>query len=143
MVLLKGEMNNNFELFSEWLRICLANKGGRIIEFVDIIAKSGRENQKNFFRYGIKLLRESLMLIAGAEALVHLTSAEREFARKVSTAVSMAKIEAMVSEMEKAHYHIERNANPKILFLDVSLQFVMILKFNTLPLTSGTQYILS
>jgi DNA polymerase-3 subunit delta' len=139
--LLKEEINNNFELFSEWLRICLTNKGIRIIEFVDIISKSGRENQKNFIRYGIKLLRECLMLISGAANLVHLSSSELEFITKVSQAVNMSKAEAMVNELEKAHYHIERNANPKILFLDVSLQFVKILKFNTLP--TGTQYILS
>ena len=139
--LLKGEMNNNFELFVGWLRMCLANNGIRIIEFVDIIAKSGRENQKNFIRYGIKLLRECLMLISGADKLVHLSSAELELITKVSIAINLAKAEAMVNELEKAHYHIERNANPKILFLDVSLQFVKILKFNTLP--KGTQYILS
>jgi DNA polymerase-3 subunit delta' len=139
--LLKGEINNNFELFSEWLRICLANKGIRIIEFVEVISKSGRENQKNFIRYGIKLLRECLMLIAGADTLVHLSSSELEFITRVSQTISMAKAEAMVNELEKCHYHIERNANPKILFLDVSLQFVKILKFNTLP--AGTQYILS
>jgi DNA polymerase-3 subunit delta' len=139
--LLKGEINNNFDLFSEWLRMCLTNKGLRIMEFVDIIAKSGRENQKNFIRYGIKLLREAMMLISGVDKLVHLSSSELEFITKVSAAINMAKAEAMFNELEKAHYHIERNANPKILFLDVSLQFVKILKFNTLP--KGTQYIFS
>ena len=139
--LIKGEINNNFELFSEWLRMCLTNKGIRIIEFVEIIAKSGRENQKNFMRYGIKLLRECMMLISGVNKLVLLSSAELEFTSKVSAAINMSKAEAMVNELEKAHYHIERNANPKILFLDVSLQFVKILKFNTLP--KGTQYIFS
>jgi DNA polymerase III subunit delta' len=139
--LLKGELNNNFGLFSEWLRICLANKGLRIIEFVEVISKSGRENQKNFIRYGIKLLRECLMLMSGADKLVHLSSAELEFITKVSQAINMAQAEALVNELERSHYHIERNANPKILFLDVSLQFVKILKFNTLP--AGTQYILS
>jgi DNA polymerase-3 subunit delta' len=141
--LLQGEINNNFDLFSEWLRICLTNKGIRITEFVDLISKSGRENQKNFIRYGLKLFRECMMLISGAAKLVHLSSAEFEFITKVSTAINMAKAEAMVNELEKAHFHIERNANPKILFLDVSLQFVKILKFNTLPLPSGTQYILN
>jgi len=32
--------------------------------------------------------------------------------------------QGIINELEKAHYHIERNANPKILFLDVSLQIV-------------------
>ena len=35
--------------------------------------------------------------------------------------------QAIITELEKAHYHIERNANPKILFLDVSLQIIKVL----------------
>jgi DNA polymerase-3 subunit delta' len=41
--------------------------------------------------------------------------------------------------LEKAHYAVERNANPKILFLDVSLQIIKILHFKILP--KGNQYI--
>ena len=63
-------------------------------------------------------------------------------AKKLSAHVlSLNMAEAIISELEQAHYHIERNANPKILFLDVSLQLVKIIKFKTLP--KGTQYIYS
>jgi DNA polymerase III subunit delta' len=41
--------------------------------------------------------------------------------------------------LEKAHYHIERNANPKILFLDVSLQIVKVLNLKIVP--PGNHYI--
>jgi DNA polymerase III subunit delta' len=137
--LLKEEVNNNFSLFSDWLRNCYSNKGVQIVEFVDIAAKLGRENQKNFFRYGMNLLRECLVILSGAPDLVHLPKMENEFVTKFCKTIDVAKAEAMYTELEKAHYHIERNANPKILFLDVSLQLVKILKFNTLP--QGTQYI--
>ena len=137
--LLREETNNNFSLFSEWLRMCYANNGVQIIDFVETAAKLGRENQKNFLRYGMNLLRECLVILSGAESLVHLPKAEKEFVSKFSKTINLAKAEGMFSELEKAHYHIERNANPKILFLDVSLQLVRILKFNTLP--QGTQYI--
>ena len=139
--LLSDEVNDNFELFSEWLRMCFSNKGLQIIEFVETIAKYGRENQKNFIKYSIKLLRENMMLVSGASTLVHLPSAEFEFISNVSKNINLTNAEALVKELEKAHYHIERNANSKILFLDVSLQFVKILKFNSLPI--GTQHILN
>jgi len=140
--LLKDLENDNFQLFTDWMRICFGDKGNAMIDFVETIAKSGRENQKAFLRYGIHFLRECLLILSGASDLVRLPEAEQvvaiNFAQKV---LSLAKAEAIVAELEKAHYHIERNANPKILFLDVSLQFVKILKFNTLP--SGTQHIFS
>ncbi len=137
----KEDSNNNFGLFSDWLRMCFTNRGMLAIDFSETASRMGRENQKNFFRYGIKLMREVLMVLAGAEALVHLPSHEKEFVVNFSRTVNSAKAEAIINELEKAHYHIERNANAKILFLDVSLQFIKILKYNTLP--KGTHYILN
>ena len=118
-----------------------ADKGSQIFEFVDEAAKLGRESQKNLLRYGINLIRECIMMLSDASDLVHLPASELDFVTKFSKQLDLAKAEALANELDKAHYHIERNANPKILFLDVSLQFVKILKFNTLP--AGTQYILT
>lgn len=141
LLLTRDESNNNFGLFTGWLRSCFANRGLEFIETAETCSKLGRENQKNLLRYGTKLMREVLMVLSGADMLVHLPAHEKEFVEKFSSAVSAAKLEAIINELEKAHYHIERNANPKILFLDVSLQLTKILKFNTLP--AGTHYILN
>lgn len=138
---LLGELeSDNFQLFTDWLRMTFTDKGPSILDFVEIIAKSGRENQKAFLRYGIQFLRDCVLILSGAEDLVRLPDNERTVALNFSQKVlSLAKAEAIIDELEKAHYHVERNANPKILFLDVSLQFVKILKFNTIP--KGTHYI--
>ncbi|MHB1178402.1 MAG: DNA polymerase III subunit [Daejeonella sp.] len=138
---LKEDDNDNFRLFSGWMRMTFADRGNLIFEFVDEASKIGRESQKNLLRYGISLIRECIMILSGANDLVHLPSNELDFVSNFSRQLDLAKAEALINELDKAHYHIERNANPKILFLDVSLQFVKILKFNTLPL--GTQYILN
>ena len=80
------------------------------------------------------------LLLSGADDLVKLPTDTLSIAVKLTTNVlNLAMVEALISELEQAHYHIERNANPKILFLDVSLQLVKIIKFKSLP--SGTQYI--
>ena len=138
--LLNDLESDHFRLFTDWMRMTFGDKGAAIFDFVEMISKSGRENQKAFLRYGIHFLRECMLVLSGAENLVRLPENEQSvainFAQKVLT---LAKAEAIIAELEKAHYHIERNANPKILFLDVSLQFVKILKFNSLP--EGTQHI--
>ena len=138
---LKEDDNDNFRLFSGWMRMTFADKGPLIFDFVEEASKIGRESQKNLLKYGISLIRECIMILSEASALVHLPGSELDFVTNFSKHLNLAKAEALVNEMDKAHYHIERNANPKILFLDVSLQFVKILKFNTLP--AGTQYILN
>ncbi|WP_443937150.1 DNA polymerase III subunit [Pedobacter sp. MW01-1-1] len=126
--------------FTSWLRMGFGNKVPDLIEFTDEIAKWGRENQKSFLKYGVNYLRECCLLLSGADELVKLPPLTLETAKKLSEHVlSLPMAEAIIAELEKAHYHIERNANPKILFLDVSLQLVKIIKFKTLP--AGTQYI--
>ncbi|WP_026897476.1 DNA polymerase III subunit [Daejeonella oryzae] len=139
LTFLQSDENDNFQLFSAWMRMTYADQGGTILEFVDKAAKLGRENQKNFLRFGINMIRESVLILSGASQLVHLSDAELNFITNFSRFMDLQKAEAISGELEKAHYHVERNANPKILFLDVSLQLVKILKFNTLP--AGTQYI--
>jgi len=117
------------EQFVQWLRLCFANKGLEVMSFVDVAAKMGRENQKNFLRYGINFLRECCLLLSGAGSLVHLPAHELETAQKMANVMIVEEAEAIVAELEKAHYHVERNGNPKILFLDVSLQIIKILSF--------------
>ena len=113
--------------------MCFANQGLKITSFVEEMSKMGRENQKNFWRYALKLLREILLVKHHCPQLTHVTEREKNFIANLSKAIHTPQIEALIIEIEKAHYHTERNANPKILFLDVSLQLVKILMFKILP----------
>jgi DNA polymerase-3 subunit delta' len=139
LAMLQQENKSYHTLFVQWLRLCFGNKGPEVMAFVEQAAKMGRENQKNFLRYGISFIRECCLLMAGAGTLVHLPAQELETAQKMTNVMNTAMAQAISTELEKAHYHVERNANPKILFLDVSLQIIKILNFKTLP--QGTHYI--
>jgi DNA polymerase-3 subunit delta' len=139
LVMIQQDNKSYHTLFVQWLRLCFANKGIEIVSFVDQLAKMGRENQKNFLRYGISFIRECCLLIAGAGELVHLPAAELETAQKMTAVMTVSMNQAIITELEKAHYHVERNANPKILFLDVSLQLFGFLKLKSSP--QGNQYI--
>ena len=139
LAMLQDENNGYHELFVQWLRLCFGNKGIEVISFVEQASKMGRENQKNFLRYGINFIRECCMLLSGAGNLVHLPSKELETAQKMTNVMNIEMANDIITELEKAHYHIERNANPKILFLDVSLLIIKILSFKTIP-QNGTHY---
>ncbi len=137
--MLQQETNSFHADFVDWLRNCYGNKGLNVMKFVEVKAKAGREPQKNFIRYGISYIRECCLLLGGAGSLVHLPAAEKETAQKMAGVMSMEMAEAISEVLEKAHYAVERNANPKILFLDVSLQIIKILHFKIIP--KGNQYI--
>jgi len=139
-VLLENEADNNAEIFAEWLRMGFKGDVLNMMGFVDKAAGWGRENQKNFLRYGISFLRACSLLLSGADDLVKLPHRALDTAKKLSTHVlDLNMADVIISELEKAHYHIERNANPKILFLDVSLQLIKTIKFKSFP--QGTQHI--
>ena len=139
-LLVANTQNENADKFAEWLRMGYGNRVLDLTVFVDQAAGWGRENQKNFLKYGINFLRECSLLLSGAEELVKLPARTLDTAKKLSNHVlDLGMAETIIQELERAHYHIERNANPKILFLDVSLQLVKIIKFKTFP--KGTQYI--
>jgi DNA polymerase-3 subunit delta' len=139
LAMLNEDTKSFHGLFVQWLRLCYSNKGPDIIGFVDQISKLGRENQKNFLKYGISFIRECCLIMAGADSLLHLPPNELDTAQKMTKVMNIASAQAISEELERAHYHVERNANPKILFLDVSLQIVKVLNFKTLP--QGTLYI--
>lgn len=126
--------------FIDWLRLSNSGDYLSLINFSETLALMGREPQKNFLKYGISFLRECGLIMNDALILVKLPPYSLEVAKNFSKKVlNQPMLEALVTELEKAHYHVERNANPKILFLDVSLQLVNIIKFKNIPL--GTQYI--
>jgi len=127
LTMLQQDNNGYHGLFVNWLRLCFANKGIEMMRLVEQLSKLGRENQKNFLRYGINFLRECCLVLSGAASLVHLPTAELETAQKMTNVMDIQQAQDIITELEKAHYHVERNANPKILFLDVSLQIIKIL----------------
>jgi DNA polymerase-3 subunit delta' len=139
LAMLQHDTKSYHTLFVQWLRLCFSNKGLEVLAFVDQMAKMGRENQKNFLRYGVSFIRECCLLLAGADKMVKLPEMEMETAKKMASVMSIPKAQAIITELEKAHYHIERNANPKILILDVSLQIIKILNLKTVP--AGNHYI--
>jgi DNA polymerase-3 subunit delta' len=71
--------------------------------------------------------------------MVKLPDGEMETAKKMAGVINVTEAQIIIEELEKAHYHIERNANPKILFLDVSLQIIKVLHLKIVP--TGNHYI--
>ena len=114
---------NNFELFRNWMRMCLKFDSQKVVKMADELSGLGRENQKNFLLYSLNLVRACLMYNYGKTGLVKLQGEELDFVQKFSPFVNGNNCERFSEELNKAYHHIERNASSKILFLDLS--FVM------------------
>ncbi|TYR37315.1 hypothetical protein FXV77_04710 [Sphingobacterium phlebotomi] len=138
--LIEEDTNPYFNLLIQWLRFIVTDSGLNIIRFCEEdFPRLGRENQKNFLLYTINVFRQILLTQAGLSQLVLLQGQELDFVQKFSDNFKGEQLEVAINLLEKTHYKVERNANPKILFLDLSLQLVLIFKYQTFP--QGTQYI--
>ncbi len=114
-------------LLREWLNATI--KGGPIaqIKFTEDAGKLGREKQKQFLRYFNHLLQQSIRIkILGAENIV-IADKEKDFAQRLNKIASVSQQQAIVEEIDKATYYIERNANAKMLFqaLTIKLQHII------------------
>lgn len=112
----------NLSVFQKWMRACLKFDAAKVVECVDELAPIGRERQKQFLTYALDIVRESLMINYGRPELVRLAGEELAFVKKFSAFVHGANGERFIDEITKAHYHIERNGAPKIIFLDLSFK---------------------
>ncbi|MCX6234669.1 MAG: hypothetical protein NT175_08100 [Bacteroidetes bacterium] len=128
---LLGEPENaisHFNNFSTWMRMCYQRKIADIEKFVEEIAGIGREKQKEFMVYTLKFVRECLVMQFGKSEMTRLNPLEQKFALNFAPYINAANADLFYDELNKAIFHIERNANPSILFMDLSLKISQLLK---------------
>ena len=128
MTLSKETENDNANAFLEWMRTCFKGNGVEMVAWVDRFAGVGREKQKLFLRYGLHFLRELTVLILTDNENLRLRGNELETAKRMKNVVKFHNVEPMMMLFDESVMFIERNANPKVLFLDASIRMHKILK---------------
>jgi DNA polymerase-3 subunit delta' len=122
------EENFNFIQFRSWMRLCYNKDVLKNQQWVDGMAGIGREKQKNYLAYAIGMVRETLMVSYGNASLIRLQGEELDFVKKFSPFIHGENCIAVTDELNRAMRDVERNANPKILFTDLSLKMMSLLK---------------
>ncbi len=123
-----------FEQFRQWMRLCYAGKVTDLIGFTTEISRIGREKQKGFLVYGLKVL-DLCMAVNYRDIGELLPEGDKlTFVRNFSPYIHSANIAGFNDLFNAAIYHIERNVHSSTLFLDLSLKIVSFFKPNFLPL---------
>jgi DNA polymerase-3 subunit delta' len=101
-----------------------------IIEWSEEMAVTGREAQKNYISFSLRLLRENLMLSLQQlkNDIVFLAGEEADFSEKFHPFINKTNIYPLVDEFNLAHSHIEANGNAKIIFLDLALRVTKLIR---------------
>ena len=120
----------------EWLNAILKNGPLAQMKWVEDMSKMGREPQKQFLKYFNHLLEQSIRLkVLGSE--LPLDPDLKDFALRINKIAGVGQLEAIVQEIDKATYYIERNANAKMLFMALGIKFYHIIQNKTLILTEA------
>ncbi len=113
----------NLVSFQKIMRASLKFDAKSVMSWIDEIATAGRERQKNFLNYTLHIMRESIVMNTSTKEMVKLNAKEMEFVTKFAPFIHLNNIDALVDELNRAYYHMERNANAKILFMDLAFKF--------------------
>ena len=126
-------------LLREWLNIIVKRNLSAQVKWIEEMSKHGREKQKQFLHYFNHLLelaiRQGIIADAG-ETASQERSSELDFASRLNKLCSVHQQEAIITELDKASYYIERNANGKMLFHALSIKLYHIISNNSLILVN-------
>lgn len=128
MVNSSDESHYFHELFKNMMRSSVSGKIKAIKESANEIAGIGREMQKSFLLYSLRLFREYFVLNLSEPAMVYLNKGEQNFGERFSPYINERNIEEFNEEFSNAFRQIEQNGNAKIIFLDLSLKATMLLR---------------
>lgn len=120
----------NLEKFKKLMRFAWKRDIISVISWSEEIAGTGREAQKNFISYTLRILRENLMLSLGQlkNDLVFLAGEEAAFSKKFHPFINQENIYQLADEFNIAYSHVEANGNAKIIFLDLALKVTKLIR---------------
>jgi DNA polymerase-3 subunit delta' len=122
--------NDQHELFRDWMRLCfqVERRLAEVVKNADKLAAMPREAQKNVLQYGITMVRESLVYTYNEPQLIRLEGEEMTFVQGFAKVMTEPRAERLFACFNDAVMHLERNANPRMVFLDTSFQVATSIK---------------
>ena len=122
------ETKENFEFFVKMMRASVMRNIKSIKEVASEVASLGREKQKKFLLYSLRMFREYFVSNFGSPDIVYVNEDEKQFGQKFAPFINERNIEAFNDEFSLAYRQIEQNGNAKIIFLDICLKVTVLLK---------------
>ena len=103
------------------MRDCYKRDVIKLVKLADSFDGMSKDKQKGIFDYALRLFRDMLLWTQGAGELLRVPEEELAFVKNFSKAVPTDSLEQMITEINEAYYHVERNVRAKMVFLDLSL----------------------
>lgn len=115
------------DMFQTLMRLAYQRKVKELKAWSERMAAMGREKQKRFLDYFLRLLRENFIYNFQEPDLCYMTQREEEFAHNFARFINEANIIPISELANRAIRDIGQNANGKIVFFDIALQMIVLL----------------
>ncbi len=127
--LLSADSENELflDMFQSLMRLAYQRKVKDLKAWAERMAQMGRERQKRFLTYFLRLIRENFMYNFQREELCYMTQREEDFARNFARFVNEGNILPITDLANVAIRDIGQNANAKIVFFHFALQMIVLL----------------
>ena len=123
-----GSENEQFlDMFISLMRLAYQRKIKDLRKWSEVMAGFGREKQKRWLTYFLRMIRENFMYNFQQEELVYMTEKEEGFAHNFARFVNESNILPINELANRAVRDIGQNANAKIVFFDFALQMIVLL----------------
>ena len=116
------------ELFMTLMRKSYMRDLKGMRQWADGVAGMGREPQKNFLIYCQRMIRESFICNFHRPEINYMNADESNFTSRFAPFVNEKNIFGIMDELSEAQRHIEQNVNAKMVFFDLALKMIMLLK---------------
>lgn len=110
------------EQFVQLMRVCYKKNVLDMMQWAEQISSASKEQQKQFLRYGLHMLRQSMLRNYTEDQLTRVTAKEDNFLGNFARFITGNNIMEFNSLFNDSVYQVERNANAKILFTNFCFQ---------------------
>ena len=123
-----GTENEQFlDLFIMLMRLAYQRNVRDLRKWSDTMAGFGREKQKRFLEYFLRMVRENFMYNFHNADLCYMTQKEEDFAKNFARFINEANVLPISDLINRAIRDIGQNANGKVVFFDLALQIIVLL----------------
>ena len=123
-----GTENEQFmDLFIMLMRLAYQRKVKDLRKWSDTMAAFGREKQRRFLNFFLRMVRENFIYNFQKPDLCYMTQKEEDFARNFARFINEANVMPLYDLANMAYRDIGQNANAKIVFFDFALQVIVLL----------------
>ena len=119
--LLEEKPDDYHQWFMSWQRTCYKKDFSSLMKQAEGFHEMGKELQKSLLQYSMEKTRKAMLCGGGLPEMLNLRQEEMTDLPNLGKIIHPLMAEKILQELNKAWYHIDRNASGKMVFFDTSM----------------------